>query len=106
MMKLGSLVVGAALLASGAAYSQSLNGRSFQIGDNGTATFGANGDYTFVRHGKWVAQGDRVCITFDNGQLLCSPLAWQGQPDFFHPARREDCRHAGSDAIARLFAML
>jgi hypothetical protein len=78
MMKLGSLVVGAALLASGAAYSQSLNGRSFQIGDNGTATFGANGDYTFVRHGKWVAQGDRVCITFDNGQLLCSPLAWQG----------------------------
>ena len=78
MPTLGRLVVAAILFASGTAYAQSLSGRTFQIGDNGAATFGANGDYTFVRHGKWVLDGNRVCITFDNGQLLCSPLTWQG----------------------------
>jgi hypothetical protein len=78
MPSLRNLVVAIVLLVSSVAQAQVLAGRTFQIGDNGVATFGANGDYTFVRHGKWVLDGNRVCITFDNGQLLCSQLAWQG----------------------------
>jgi hypothetical protein len=78
MTRLGGLLVAVVLLASNAAQSQVLTGRMFQIGENGIATFGANGDYTFVRHGKWTLDGNRVCITFENGQLLCGQLAWQG----------------------------
>lgn len=78
MPSLAKLVVAIVLFVSSTAQAQVLAGRSFQIGDNGAATFGANGDYTFVRHGKWVLDGNRVCITFDNGQLLCSQLTWQG----------------------------
>lgn len=56
-----------------------ISGKNIKFSDgSGVATYKADGKYEFfnmnigaTRRGKWIINGDRVCVDFDDGQKRC-----------------------------------
>jgi hypothetical protein len=63
---------------SGEAIKALVSGKNMDYGNDGTASYKADGRYEYFNksngatsRGKWVVQGDSLCVDFDNGQKRC-----------------------------------